>query len=128
MSTDPGNNGGDWRTFQVAEVFAYSNGTKLTAPDYTDATLSSVYGDNLYRAARALDGDPKTFASTGNDTIGVMTLTLRNPMVITKVEVLNRQDCCQGRLAGATLVLKDSGDNTIWSGVLTAEADQVYSM
>lgn len=128
LTSDTGNNGADWRTFAVAEVFAYAGDRKLAASDYSDASLSSMYGNNLYPAALAIDGNPKTFSHTGNDPIGIMTLTLKDPTVITKVEVLNRQDCCQGRLAGATLVLKDSVDATIWSGVLTAAGDQVYSM
>lgn len=128
LSSDPNGAVADWRTFQVAEVFAYSKDHKLTASDYSDASLSSVYGNNVYPAKFAIDGNPATYSHSGNDPIGVLTLTLKTPMVITSVEILNRQDCCRGRLAGATLVLKNSADVTIWSGTLTSAADQVYSM
>ncbi len=128
LTSDPGNNGGDWRTFQVAEIFAYAGSRKLVASDYSDATLSPGYGNNIFPASLVTDGDPKTFAHTGNAPIGILTLTLKNPTEITRVEVLNRQDCCQGRLAGANLILKDSADATIWSGVLSNAGDQVFSM
>lgn len=118
-----------WRTFQVAEVFAYSSSRKLDASDYSSATLSSAYKNNMWPGSFAIDSNPNTFSHTDIDPIGVLTLTLKNPAVITKVEVLNRQDCCQGRLAGAKLVLKDATGAIIWTGTLTGEKDvQVYTM
>jgi hypothetical protein len=34
-------------------------------------------------------------------------LVLRNPMMISRVEILSRQDCCWERLAGAMIALVD---------------------
>lgn len=130
LSSDPGNNGGEWRTFQVAEVFAYSNGKKLSASDYSDARLSSTLNNgNEYPASYAIDNDSTTFSHTGNYAIGSLTLTLKKPTVITRVEVLNRQDCCQGRLEGARLSLIDINNLVFWSGTLTGLGGlQIYTM
>lgn len=130
LESDPANIGGDWRTFQVAEVFAYSNGKKLSASDYSDARLSSNYGDGkAYPGSYAIDNDITTFSHTGNDAVGTLSLTLKTPTVITRVEVLNRQDCCQGRLEGARLSLMDINNVVFWSGKLTGLGGlQIYTM
>jgi hypothetical protein len=122
QNDDPRGDSG-WRSFQVAEVFAYTNERKLTADDYSDATLSNMYGVG-YEGPKAIDGNPATFVHTSTgEKSGVLTLTLKNEMKIIRVEVLNRQDCCQERLAGAKLVLEDPRGNIIWSGPLTGARD-----
>ncbi len=116
-----GDNSG-WRTFSVAEVYAYTTDRKLVSGDYSDAQLSTLWPGFVPR--NAIDGDATTFTSTlPEDKVATLTLTLKNEAVITRVEVLNRQDCCNDRLAGAKLSLLDSTMNIVWSGVLTGAKD-----
>lgn len=119
-----GSDNSDWRTFQVAEVFAYAGDKMLTAADYSDATLTPVYGDNSYPASNAIDGNPNTFSHTGSvPNVGMLTLTLKNATTLTSIHVLNRQDCCWGRLAGAKIILEDASANVVWSGTLSVSRD-----
>jgi hypothetical protein len=119
---------GDWRTFQVGEVLVYTSNGKLTAVDFESATYNTGnvgYG-SIFPATNAIDRNEQTFAHTdGNGPLHVLTLKLKNPQTVVKVLVLNRADCCQSRLAGAVLRLKDVNDNVIREKTLTSDMSQI---
>ncbi len=122
--------GSDANTFQIGEIRAYgATGNLLTAADYSSAvyTASGNAGYALsYPASNAIDGKTYTFTHThGIEKVHALTLTLKIPQVITKVEILNRHNCCQSRLAGAVVSLKDANNKVIKSQVLTAAQTQV---
>ena len=103
----PGGENNDWKTFQLGEVKVWANSVQLAKADFASAKyLTKAYNASSYPASNAYDGNIRTFTHTGGlgDT-HTMELVLASPKVITKVEVYNRQDCCQGRLAGASVML-----------------------
>lgn len=119
-------------TFQIGEIKAYSDKKLLTAEDYESAkyTKSGDKGLSLkYPATNAIDGSLKTFSHTnGKDPIHQLTLTLKEPQFIHKVEVLNRSDCCQERLAGVIVKLKDESGIVLKQSVLTADRTQIIEL
>lgn len=109
--------GDDDPSFQIGEVKVYdSTGNLLKTSDFASAVYTKG-GDAGYAlsfaASNAIDGNPGTFSHT-NTTPGlsIMTLTLAKPTNVSHVQVLNRQDCCQGRLLDVVCALL-AADGTV---------------
>lgn len=120
-----------WRTFQIGEVKVYGANGLLSAADFESAAYTASDGDYtaIFPASNAIDGNPGSFTHTsGGAAIHQLTLQLKNAQVVTKVEVLNRADCCQSRLAGAVIRLKDSSGAVLKQQVLTDAGTQVMSV
>lgn len=126
------NDNPDWKTFQIGEVRAYNqNGELLNADKYSSAVYTS--GDGGYStpfpAMHAIDGNPRTFTHTsGLGDLHALVLTLKEPTIISKVEILNRHDCCQTRLEGALITLRNTEGNTIMFKNLTSGMLNVVQM
>lgn len=116
---------------QIGEVYVYSGSRLLTKSDFSSATLTSTFGvigDNS--ANSAIDGDPNSFAVSYRPSVPIqaLDLTLTQPMQITKVSVLNRQDCCQSRLNGAKVALFGLNGESLFTATLTGQREvQVFS-
>jgi hypothetical protein len=105
----------DWRTFQIGEIKAYGVNGLLTAADYESATYTRGDGGRSTNspAYHAIDGNERTFTHT-TDTqqqMHELTLILKKPQPIVRIEVINRMDCCQSRLAGAIMEMFDDKNN-----------------
>ena len=124
----------DWQTFQLGEVKVYRpDGTVLKAADFDSIayTAGTKGGYSAWKpVAWAVDGDVSTIVSTdyGAGPIHQFTLVIKDQQTISKVEILNRIDCCQARLAGVVVALKDANNNILKSQVLTAEQVQVINL
>lgn len=130
-SAIPAGENEDWRTFQIGEVKVYGANGLLSAADFESAAYNASAGNwaALYPARNAIDGNPGSFTHTdGGAAVHQLTLKLKNAQVVTKVEVLNRADCCQSRLAGAVIRLKDSNGAVLKQQVLTNAGTQVMSV
>jgi hypothetical protein len=126
-ASQPAGENGDWRTFQIGEVKVYDAANRLlTAGDFSRAEYNTpAYDNNSYPASNAYDGDPGSFIHTGGqDAIHQMTLTLKDPINISHVQVLNRADCCQRRLAGTVCELKRADGSVVASFTLTPDQIQ----
>lgn len=122
---DPSENE-DWRTFQIGEVKVYDSSDRLlTASDFSSAEYNTG-GHGAFPAQNAIDGDPNTFMHTMRSDSGMhqMTLQLKNPTNVKRVQVLNRADCCQTRLAGTVVELKSSAGALIKAFTLSAAQTQ----
>ncbi len=120
-----GGDNSDWRTFQIGEVKVYTAAGLLSAADFESASYTSAGGAGYalsFPATNAYDGNPGTFTHTdGNGgNVHQLTLKLKQLQKVVKVEVLNRTDCCQSRLAGAVISLKSSGGEVLKQQTLTA--------
>ena len=64
-----------------------------------------------------------------NGTIGngYWILTLKTPDYISSITIYNRLDCCQYRLATATMVLKDINGNVLFNTPLTSAGAQTFT-
>ena len=93
----------------LAEVQLYSKGVQIPASSLT-FVLSSIYnGDNAnYSASNCNDGILSDFchSATGDNS---PTLTIYSPSAVDQIVVTNRQDCCQYRIAGATITVSQNG-------------------
>ncbi len=110
-----------WRTFQIAEIKAYSASRLLTQSDYESATYE---GSDLsaWPAMNALDGDYSTFTHTiGENPRQSLILTLKEPQLLSGIDIINRADCCQERLNGALLLLLDTNNTPFYTRQLTGE-------
>ena len=120
---------GGQRHLNIGEVYAYQGERLLTTADFSGAELFPGVFPGPYSASNAIDGDPNTTAHAlpEDAPIKKLTLTLATPTHLTKVNVLNRQDCCWDRLEGAVLILLNNNDVEIFRKTLTGSRDlQVY--
>jgi hypothetical protein len=71
--------------------------------------LSSEYPPlpNQYPCSSALDGNPANFAHTNNDLDNFLMIDLGASTAVRLVKIINRQDCCQGRLNGFDFYIGD---------------------
>jgi hypothetical protein len=122
MSQPSGENN-DWKTFQIGEVIAFSNGEQLKKEDYASAKYNMNSGYTLgYPALNAYDGNLNTHTHTdGSGLLHQLDLKLNEPKVITKVDVYNRHDCCQSRLNGSHVILLDNNNQEIARFELTGQ-------
>lgn len=129
-ATNPGDND-DWRTFQIGEVKVYdTNNRLLSAADFSSAAYNAEAADGLgvaFPAANVIDGDANSFSHTnGQAAVHQLTLVLKNPTDVSHVQVLNRADCCQSRLAGTVCELKAANGALVKSFALST--DQVQDL
>ncbi len=89
-----------------------------TVTNVLKVTQSSDYG-GPYPASNALDGNVSTFTHTANQTNSYWLLDLGRVYPIDKVEVVNRVDCCDTRLAGLVLRVLDGASNSVANATLT---------
>lgn len=124
------------RTFQIGEIKAFrADGSLLVASDYSDAVYNGEVNTGValtYPAKNAIDGNVNTFTHTNGETSATsfhqMKLTLRDPAVISRVDVINRVDCCADRLAGAVIQLIAENGTVLKSMTLSSSATQTVSM
>lgn len=115
--TKPANdNESGWRTFQIAEIKAYSDNKVLTPADFSSIVYGKEPGYDIvnYPATNAYDNNINTFAHTGG--LGnehTLEFTLKTPQIISKVELSNRQDCCPERLSNSKLEFIDENNNVV---------------
>jgi hypothetical protein len=135
-ATKPDNSNDDWRTFQIGEVRVYRpDGYVLKAADFDSVAYTAGNVENIsqwnqsviHTASAAVDGDPTTYSHTATNggNVHQLTLVLKVPQMIAKVEILNRSDCCQARLKGAVVTLKDVQGVVIRSKVLDESMSQI---
>jgi hypothetical protein len=56
------------------------------------------------------------------------TIDLGTTSIITKVQVINRKDCCQGRLNGAVIILMDVNRNVVFTSEPLIGSDMEYNI
>lgn len=122
----------DYRTLQVAEVKAFTDAGQIDSSLYSDVSYADGLGKQVagqagYPARNIIDNNLNTFTETGGtETAGPMpihslTLTLKDPVKIVRVEVYNRTSYMPERLGGTIVTLLAADGSTIWtSGKLTA--------
>lgn len=70
-------------------------------------TSKTVYTNNpIFDASKLVDGNPSTFYHSQPNGVGEWVMVdLGSPVSISRINVINRQDCCQNRAAGLQLQL-----------------------
>ena len=87
----------------VGELRVYDDQNKDLASG-RPVSMSSGYQGNMFPGANLVDGNPGTFAHTSCYDRGWMMVDLGAPgFPVAKTTVVNRQDCCQWRLAGTVV-------------------------
>jgi len=110
-------NGGA-KSINLADILAYSGTKLLTASDYEKLVLTPGDNTNPDRILNVItDNDPWTMSSTWDPNVNVhtMELTLKNPQQITRVDIVNRVDCCWGRLYNSKLILLDANRQVLYT-------------
>jgi len=69
-------------------------------------TMSSLYAP--YVCSLAMDGNPSNFAHSNADLDNFLSIDLGSATAVRLVKIINRQDCCQGRLNGFDFYVGDS--------------------
>jgi hypothetical protein len=68
-------------------------------------TFSSTYAP--YVCNNALDGNPTNFAHSNMDLDNYLMIDLGASTAVRLIKIINRQDCCQGRLNGFDFYIGD---------------------
>jgi hypothetical protein len=125
MSDKPDND-----TFQIGEVKVYDrNHILLRLEHFASAEFANNTGySSSYPGKNVLDGDLYTFAHSMPDNIQTLTLALKIPQTITKIEIFNRGECCHDRLNGAVLTLLSVTGKVIYSRTLTGTYKNIYEI
>lgn len=93
--------------WSIGEARVFVNGTMLQKSDFSSAAYGKV--DRGYNSAfpawNALDGDVDTFTHTDVSMELYLDLTLKVPAVVDKVDIIGRTNCCEDRLANASVQL-----------------------
>jgi hypothetical protein len=148
----------DWRTLQIGEMIAKTKeGKSLAASDYsvaeyrvnglpyTQLAADKTTAANVFPASYSIDGNNNTYAQTSNEPTEVYNkgtskdlfnekhqhsiyYKLATPVALSSVTVINRHDCCQHRLNGVSLILRDSSNNVLLTKVLTGEQTQTVTV
>jgi hypothetical protein len=115
---DYGNgNGGAGRYLHLMSIRVYSSagGANITIPTMT-VTASSRTGDTL--TGNVIDNNDTTFWHSLAEEYPWIMVDLGSEQFIHKVELMNRSDCCRGRVAGARLVLRNNVGTDIYTSNL----------
>jgi hypothetical protein len=118
----------NWRTFQIGEVQVIDEtGERLNSTAFSSVKLNTHnFG---FPELNVLDNNPATFThSSGSGAVHQLTLTLKNPTTVRRVTVFNRQDCCQSRLNGAVLTLRNEHGVVLKQLPLGSEASYTYDV
>jgi hypothetical protein len=119
-------------------VNKYQDGTTIQIPlTQSDITMSSQYNMNYIIEGKSFnnytygsdlvgDNDINTFAHTKNGDKEWILVTLKKTVPIIKVSIINRQDCCQDRIAGCRLIVMDENKTILDSHVINSVA-KTYS-
>ena len=78
---------------------------------------SSEYGG--YPASNAIDGDADSFTHTADLVNSYWMADLRKAVRIDRVEIVNRNSCCDNRLSGLVLRIFDGVSNSVAAAVLS---------
>lgn len=119
---------------QEIEVFDASG--QLLKPK--SATLSSEHANTLFPARKCIDGDhfqetraPKSMCcSAWGDTNPWIRVDYGTAVPMAKIVITNRFDCCDHRIAGATVAITQDadGDQVVWAGILQGTKEQYTYM
>ena len=117
------NGAGNYRV-GLAEVRAFG---VLNMPDGPEPVLPSTNAVQVwqsselgsYPASYAVDGNTGNFTHTGNFTNSFWMADLGRVVPLDRIEIVNRLDCCNNRLANLVLRVFDGSSNTVSSAVLT---------
>lgn len=91
----------------------YGQGAVVNWARRGTSTQSSNYGN--FGANNAIDSNNMTFNHTQSEDNAWWQVTLPRDIYITKINILNRQDCCKDRLSNFDVIILDHNNNTVVS-------------
>ncbi len=100
-----------WMNIAEIQVSATVGGDNLAAGK--GFSQSSGLGDS-YPIGNLTDGNLTNFAHTSGDEPPWMMIDLGSVIPIGSITVINRVDCCQGRINGSVIEILDESKNTVW--------------
>ncbi len=103
------------RAFGVPDL-PYGPGPLTSSTNAVRVWQSSEYGG--FPAENAVDGDPDTFTHTADVPDSFWMADLGQAFPLTRVEIVNRNSCCDNRLSGLVLRVFDGTSNSVASAVL----------
>jgi hypothetical protein len=116
---------------QLAEVQVMNNAGQnvaLTGTVQASPQWSPAQPKNAIDGVLSQKNFPQISHNAGNTLgNGYWILTLQNPEYIKSITIYNRLDCCQYRLATATMQLKDSNGNILFNTGLSANGVQTFN-
>ncbi|MDD2598787.1 MAG: lamin tail domain-containing protein [Kiritimatiellae bacterium] len=74
---------------------------------------SSNFGGSAYPASNAIDNDPNTFTHTDDIANSYWMATFLQPTPVDRIELVNRNSCCDNRMNGLVLRFLDENNQTI---------------
>jgi len=117
-------NGGGYRCMHYAGIRVYTTvgGSNIITPS-TTVTASDTGGGSS--PSYLVDGNDSTFWHNTCLEYSWIKVDLGSEQYIHKVELVNRMDCCKGRIAGARMVLSNASDTIIFTSSLMTRSDGV---
>lgn len=98
----------------IAEIQVFSSEGGDNIAKGKVSTKSSDY-DNILVAGNITDGDLKNLAHTSCKDTPWMQVDLGSDLPIYSIVVVNRLDCCQGRIKGSVLEIINNANTSVWS-------------
>ena len=105
--------GGRYLHFMTVRVYSTPGGSNITTPSMTVSASSAAASASLI-----IDNDDTTLWHSGLEEYPWIMVDLGSEQFIHKVELMNRTDCCRGRIAGARLVLRNNSNTVIYTSNL----------
>jgi hypothetical protein len=105
--------GGRYLHFMTVRVYSTPGGSNITTPSMTVSASSAAASASLI-----IDNDDTTLWHSGLEEYPWIMVDLGSEQFIHKVELMNRTDCCRGRIAGARLVLRNNAGTAIYTSNL----------
>jgi len=117
-------NGGVGRYMHYAGLRVYTTvgGSNIITSSMT-VTASDISPGNP--PSYLVDGNDSTFYHSTGIEYSWIKVDLGSEQYIHKVELVNRMDCCKGRIAGARMVLSNASDTIIFTSSLMTRSDSV---
>jgi hypothetical protein len=114
-----------WLNFQKIRIF---DATNTNVNSRGTATASSVYGNGITNAPSNILSAGPTDIYHSADQQAWLEVNLSTPTQLSRIEIDNRTDCCQTRLAAYILRVYDASGNEFFSRPLSAGGKQTYTL
>lgn len=113
----------EYMNWMEMEVYGEWN-ERIDSAEFT-ATLAPQYGS--WGPANLIDGNKSTMAVTSNAVNGFMEIDMGRVRRMSRVVVINRQDCCQDRAVGTQVTLRTNDQTRAFCAPITT-ATNVYEL
>jgi len=108
-------------------VFSTKGGPNVIKTS-TSVSKSSIYaGNDMFPNRNFVDGTENTFVHTSCGDVPWIQVDLGSEMPIYKIVIVNRKDCCQGRILGTVLSILNADQNPVYFSASVSSTNATYA-